>query len=318
MAPGNIENTLSRGMVESEKGSNNMRREIVWLNVFFISMLHIMGLYGLYLLPGANPRTWIWTYALHIFGGLGVTGGAHRLWCHRSYKAVWSLRCFLMIVNCIAGQNDIFEWVRDHRVHHKYSETDADPHNAKRGFFFAHVGWLMMKKHPDVIKKGKQLDLSDLYADEIVMFQRRHYKLLNLLFNLILPTMIPWCIWNESLRNAFFISSALRYAFTLNAAWCVNSFAHMWGTRPYDESIASVESLTAVISSGGEGFHNFHHTFPQDYNTSEFFSLLNVTSMFINTWAWCGLAYDLKTVSKESVLKRRMRSGDLQRLKHQN
>jgi len=146
----------------------------------------------------------------------------------------------------------------------------------------------------------------------------RHYKLLNLLFNLILPTMIPWCIWNESLRNAFFISSALRYAFTLNAAWCVNSFAHMWGTRPYDESIASAESLTAVISSGGEGFHNFHHTFPQDYNTSEFFSLLNVTSMFINAWAWFGLAYDLKTVSKESVLKRRMRSGHLQRLKHQN
>lgn len=146
----------------------------------------------------------------------------------------------------------------------------------------------------------------------------RHYKLLNLLFNLILPTMIPWCIWNESLRNAFFISFALRYAFTLNAAWCVNSFAHMWGTKPYDESIAPAESLAAIISSGGEGFHNFHHTFPQDYNTSESFSLLNMTSMFINAWAWCGLAYDLKTVSKESVLKRRMRSGDLQHLKHQN
>lgn len=78
-----------------------------------------------------------------------------------------------MVMNCIAAQNDIFEWVRDHRVHHKYSETDADPHNAKRGFFFSHVGWLLVKKHPDVIQKGKQLDLSDLYEDKIVMFQGR-------------------------------------------------------------------------------------------------------------------------------------------------
>lgn len=66
------------------------------------------------------------------------------------------------------------DWSRDHRVHHKYSETDADPHNAKRGFFFAHVGWLLVKKHPDVMEKGKGLDFSDLYADKIIMFQRRY------------------------------------------------------------------------------------------------------------------------------------------------
>lgn len=70
-------------------------------------------------------------------------------------------------------QNDIYEWSRDHRVHHKYSETDADPHNATRGFFFSHVGWLLVKKHPNVIKNGQKLDLSDLKNDRVVMFQRR-------------------------------------------------------------------------------------------------------------------------------------------------
>ena len=74
----------------------------------------------------------------------------------------------------MAAQNSIFEWVRDHRVHRKYSETDADPHNAKRGLFFSHVGWLLMKKHPDVIKKGQLSDLTDLYSDKIVMFQERY------------------------------------------------------------------------------------------------------------------------------------------------
>ena len=70
-------------------------------------------------------------------------------------------------------QNDIIEWARDHRVHHKYSETDADPHNAKRGFFFAHIGWLLVRKHPDVKAKGKSLDLSDLFADPVCRFQRK-------------------------------------------------------------------------------------------------------------------------------------------------
>jgi hypothetical protein len=44
-----------------------------------------------------------------------------------------------MIANTGAMQNSIYIWTRDHRVHHKYTDTDADPHNINRGFFFAHV-----------------------------------------------------------------------------------------------------------------------------------------------------------------------------------
>lgn len=73
----------------------------------------------------------------------------------------------------IIFQNHVYEWARDHRVHHKYSETDADPHNATRGFFFSHVGWLLVRKHPDVKEKGKAIDMSDLSADPLVMFQKK-------------------------------------------------------------------------------------------------------------------------------------------------
>jgi stearoyl-CoA desaturase (delta-9 desaturase) len=70
-------------------------------------------------------------------------------------------------------KNDIYEWSRDHRVHHKFSETDADPHNACRGFFFAHVGWLLCKKHPEVKRRGKTVDVSDLLQDPVVVYQRK-------------------------------------------------------------------------------------------------------------------------------------------------
>jgi stearoyl-CoA desaturase (delta-9 desaturase) len=58
-------------------------------------------------------------------------------------------------------------------VHHKFSETDADPHNATRGFFFSHVGWLLVRKHPDVKEKGKTIDMSDLEADPLLKFQKK-------------------------------------------------------------------------------------------------------------------------------------------------
>lgn len=108
-----------------------------------------------------------------LIGGFGVTGGAHRLWSHKAYKAKTPLRIILMLCYCVAGQNSLYEWIRDHRIHHKYSETDADPHNSNRGFFFSHVGWLMLYKHPEVIKKGNQIDLSDIMADPVIQFHQK-------------------------------------------------------------------------------------------------------------------------------------------------
>lgn len=135
---------------------------------------------------------------------LGITAGAHRLWAHRSFKAKWPARLFLIVINTIAFQDSVFNWVRDHRMHHKYSETDADPHNTSRGFFYSHIGWLLVKKHPDVTEKGKGLDLSDIRADPIVMFQHKYVKVkkvLGVLFPIMVTTSgttITSCRWPAS------------------------------------------------------------------------------------------------------------------------
>jgi stearoyl-CoA desaturase (Delta-9 desaturase) len=106
-------------------------------------------------------------------GGFGIPAGAHRLWCHRSFKANYPLQVFLMILQTISIQNSVIEWVRDHRVHHKFSDTNADPHNSNRGFFFSHMGWLMMKKHPDVTRLGKTVYMDDVNSDPLLKFQEK-------------------------------------------------------------------------------------------------------------------------------------------------
>lgn len=51
--------------------------------------------------------------------GFGVTAGAHRYWCHRAFKATTAGKIILMLAYMCAGQNTLYDWVRDHRVHHK-------------------------------------------------------------------------------------------------------------------------------------------------------------------------------------------------------
>jgi len=83
-----------------------------------------------------------------------LTVGAHRLWSHRSFKVNLPLEIFLAILQTFTFQNSIYIWARDHRVHHKHSDTDADPYNINRGFLFSHLGSYVMKKSPEFKEKG--------------------------------------------------------------------------------------------------------------------------------------------------------------------
>ncbi len=105
-----------------------------------------MAVYSLVVLPQAKWQTFLLAYLLWPLSGVGITGGCHRLWAHRAFVAHWTVRLYLMLAASTANQGCIYHWVRDHRVHHKNSETDGDPHNAQRGFFFAHMGWLYVQK----------------------------------------------------------------------------------------------------------------------------------------------------------------------------
>lgn len=116
--------------------------------------------------------------------------------------------------------------------------------------------------------------------------------------------------WGESFKNAWNIA-LLRYVCNLNITFLVNSAAHIWGNKPYDKSLLPAQNVAVSIASLGEGFHNYHHVFPWDYRTAELGNnMLNVTTKFIDFFAWLGLAYDLKTVPHDIVRVRAARTGD--------
>ncbi|XP_026315890.1 acyl-CoA Delta(11) desaturase [Hyposmocoma kahamanoa] len=248
------------------------------------------------------------TFCGHL-AGFGVTAGAHRYWCHRSYKAKKPLQIILMLCYSMAGQNKIYDWVRDHRVHHKFSETSADPHDARRGFFFSHVGWLMMRKHPHVIREGNKIDLSDITNDPVVKFHTKYFTLFKVTLCFLLPAIVPIWGWQECWWFSV-LSCLLRYMCTLNFTWAVNSVAHMWGNKPYDRFIMPVENWGVSLLALGEGWHNYHHTFPWDYKAAEFGYKLNVATILLDLYARIGWAYDMKQASPTLVATVAKKRGD--------
>ncbi|CAH1727843.1 unnamed protein product [Chironomus riparius] len=304
----------TNGKIET-KSSEPFKPQIKWPDLMAQVAIHLGFLYGLYYLITFKAKffTYLWFIFLVYTSGIGITAGAHRLWSHKSYKAKWPLRVLLMILFTISGQRDAYTWAHDHRVHHKYSETDSDPHNAHRGFFFAHVGWLFLTPHPNVIEKRKAIDMSDLEADSVVMWQKKYFIPLFALLVIIIPITVP-CLWNENLWISFWTVFVCRFATTLNIAYSVNSVAHMFGTKPYDKHIMPVENLSVAIAAMGEGWHNFHHVFPFDYKTGEFGGWkgykYNITTAVIDFFAHIGWVQDRKFASADMIARKVAKSGD--------
>ncbi|GAB0096125.1 hypothetical protein DMENIID0001_115980 [Sergentomyia squamirostris] len=301
----------STPIVETLGTDFTFRHKIVWKNVIAYVIFHILGLVGLYmgLTFHANPLTTIFAFFVFLIAGLGITMGVHRYFTHRAYKTTTTMRRVLMLLYVLNGQNSLWEWVRDHRQHHKYSDTDADPHNASRGFFFSHVGWLLSRKHPLVFKYGKDTDMSDLEADSWIMFQKKYFLVLYILIA-IFTSLIPVLLWNESLIVSILVVYFARTMIGLNNTWFVNSLAHIYGMRPYDKNILPCESHFVSIVALGEGWHNYHHTFPGDYRASELGVPFNLTTSVIEFCAKQGWIYDFRFNKEETIQRRSERTGD--------
>lgn len=292
---------------------NRDKSDFVWTNIVILSLMQIIGLYALFfLVPKAYFKTLVYATAMHFWCGLSITAGMHRLYSHKSYKATLPLRLFWVIGATLAYENSVFTWARDHRVHHKYSETDADPHDSRRGLFFAHMGWLMVKKTDELKKMKDVVDVSDLLEDKLVVFQHTYYKFL--LFSMTaLVVYLPTQLWNETLLISFG-TQVLRIITTHHFTWFINSIAHWEGEYSYDDTIWPVESLLPAVFSMGEGWHNFHHRFPNDYRASDYKSVLsrpivNLTWFVLDLCIFCGLAFQPFQVSDGLIRRIANKSG---------
>ena len=276
------------------------KTEINWFMCFYLLGTHILALFGFLRCSWSEFGQAVILYQIC---GYGVTAGMHRLWSHKSYKAKTPTRFVLMLLASMTNQGSIYHWCRDHRVHHKFSDTEADPHDINRGFFYAHMGWLMLKKDKPVKDAGKQLNCSDLLDDWVVALNHKLNPVWDQFWCFVVPGIYGYYCMGSFL-NGFLIFGAFRWVMEVHATWCVNSVAHTFGYRPYKD-IKPSESFVTSLLANGEGWHNWHHAFPFDYATSEDGVLLqwNNTKFLIDCLSVVGQTYDFKRhIVKPKVL----------------
>src|SRR6185503_7089851 len=150
-----------------------MANRVDWKNIAFLALGHLLALVAIAWL--IFERTSPWTIALGFLWfalcGVSITGGYHRLFAHPTYKAHWTLRLFYLLFGAAAVQNSALKWSADHRVHHSKTDRDEDPYNISRGFWWAHIGWVLYRDPQDIDLRS----VKDLSVDPLIVWQDRHY-----------------------------------------------------------------------------------------------------------------------------------------------
>lgn len=225
---------MTETSTKSDALLSDRKLEIFWPRVLFFVYIHCACIYAIFV---QQPTLWLLVAGLlmAIVSEFGVTVGAHRYFTHRSFKANARLKFLLIFLQTTSVQGSVIKWVRNHRMHHKYVDTNADPHNSRRGFFFSHIGWLMCRTLPETKQLESKICMSDLMADSVIMLQHKYYIGWAIIFGAALPTIMLNLIansWALALNVNF-----LRYVYQLHATWMINSAAHLWGNKPYDRWI---------------------------------------------------------------------------------
>lgn len=232
--------------------------------------------------------------------GTCITAGYHRLFAHRSYDARPVVRWFFLLFGAGAFQGSCLKWGTDHRRHHRDVDSDEDPYNINRGFFYAHIGWLFLK---DDSRFAGQWE-ADLERDRAVKFQHDYYVPLAFGMGFGFPALAGWLL--GSAWGGLVWGGLLRVVFTQHCTFLINSLCHMIGRRPYTDKVSARDNFVLALFTYGEGYHNFHHRFAADYRNGVRWYQWDPTKWLISSLALLGLVSRLKRVPSAEILKARL------------
>ncbi len=277
-------------------------RKIDWTNSLFLLATLLLTLTAVpvyiasYGLSGFQMALFL---AFFVATGLSITLGYHRLFSHLSFQARWPVRFLTLVFGAAAFENSALAWAADHRRHHKFTDGEGDPYDISKGFFYAHIGWILRRAEgpPDYTS------VKDLLRDPLVGWQHRHYRSLAFVVGFGLPAALGWA-WGGPVAalGGFLIAGVGRMVVVQHLTFFINSLCHTVGRQTYSHRCTARDSALMAFFTFGEGYHNFHHEFQHDYRNG-------VKPWHFDPTKWCvwllaklGLASHLRRVPNETIL----------------
>lgn len=270
-----------------------------WLKLLFLTSTLLVAAVGtpwyLYKVglgwPEALTFLIIW-----LLVGISITGGYHRLFSHKTYQASWPVRLFYLVFGSGAIENSVLSWAAEHRVHHSHVDEERDPYNIKKGFWWAHVGWILYDTEPT-----SPTVVRDLAEDPLVRWQDRNYKWLAPAVAFGIPLIVG--LATGRVLGCLLIGGVLRVVVSHHGTFFINSLCHMVGRQPYSTEHSARDSSIMAILAFGEGYHNYHHSFPFDYRNGVKVWQFDPAKWMIWAFSKLGLARDLRRAPEAAVLK---------------
>ncbi len=275
-----------------------MIHKINWPTLIFFSVTTLVAVIGtpLYVIRYGVALPEVILFFFYVGAtGLAITVGYHRLYAHSTFKSGPFVQFLALFFGAAAFEQSALTWASGHRDHHRYVDTDKDPYSIKKGFWYAHLGWMTMwQQQPDYTNSR------DLLKNKMLMHQHRHYVAWGFGSGVILPVLIG--AWTGHALGAFILGVCLRLTFVYHATFCINSVCHTFGKATYDGRASARDNWFAAILTNGEGFHSFHHRFPTDYRNGIRWFDWDPSKWVIWGLSRFGLVSELKKVTDFSIL----------------
>ncbi|SMF99747.1 acyl-CoA desaturase [Burkholderia singularis] len=308
--PAPVRRKRDRTAISSPYLHRLQRRHFLLFDVLpFVGTLCAFGLLYYQPLTAVDVGLFFLMWALT---GFALTVGFHRLFTHRAFKTSAPVRVIFTILGCMAARGPMISWTAMHRRHHELADHEGDMHSPNmhgttltgrlRGWWHAHVGWMIRHEYPNVAHY-----VPDLLADKPVVKADRMYHLW-IVAGLAVPALLGgWLThsWIGALTG-FLWGGVVRMFVVEQSVSALNSLLHLFGSRPFKmQDNRSHNNPLLAILTWGEGWHNNHHAFPASASFGLKWYEIDFGYWVVLALEACGFVWDVRRIEPERIEARK-------------
>ena len=277
---------------------------IAWGHALAISSVHLLAI--LSFLP------WFFSWSgvalavvgFFVYGLLGINLCYHRILTHNGAKLPKWLEHFFATLGVCCLQDSPARWVAVHRLHHKHSDLQPDPHTPMVNFLWSHVGWLYVEHSEHSRYRFYEQYARDVLRDPFYFrFEQKLFWFWTYAIHAALYFLaglaVGWATTGVYLSGVQLGASWLvwgvfvRTVVEWHNTWAVNSVTHLWGYRNYDTRDDSRNHWLVALTAHGEGWHNNHHADQRSAKHGHRWWEYDLTWAVIRSLEMVGLAKDV-------------------------
>lgn len=182
---------------------------------------------------------WLVVFVVYFFTGcLGMVMTYHRLLSHRCWFPPKWIEYLFTLFATVGLTGSAIAWVAIHHEHHKFSDTERDPHSPKyKGMLWSHFLSMFAPVKPKYS--------ASLIRNKFYQFQHKHYLDINVVYGMILYLIDPM---------------AVLYAWLVPAAVLWNLGSLIISASHRDDKVH--DDLLFALTTWGDGYHAVHHKYP--------------------------------------------------------